>query len=130
MVSDLKARRPSLNETLQMRRQAHDLLDRLQADRAFTEHRLAETGKRDPMRAVTGQTALDRAIASAKDMITHIDGVLTQMGHRERVSNEEELPVLQFPTRRVLKPQVRHPARLNPIPIPVITMPAGAVAAR
>ena len=128
MVSDVKARQPGLNETLQMRRQAQELLDRLMADRDSSERRLAEAGKRDPMRAVTGQTAFDGAIASAKDMLTHIDTLLADMGYVERSTSVTEVPAVQFPARRVLKPQIRHPARLNPIPVPVITRPAGLLA--
>lgn len=125
MVSDVMPRRPGLKETLQMRLQAKDLLDRLMADRESSERRLAESGKRDPMRAVTGQTAFDGAIASAKQMLAHIDTVLAELGHTDGTVLQVDVPAVQFPARRVFKPQVRHPARLNPIPVSVITRPAG-----
>ena len=92
-----------------MRRMARDLLDRLLADRDASEQRLAETGKRDPIRTVTGRTALEGAIISARNMIDHIDDVLAQMGHRDPAT----VPVVQFPSKRVLKPQIRLAGKLT-----------------
>ena len=103
MVKDLKARQPSFNDTIKMRRQAQDLLERLLADRDRIEQRLAETGKRDPIRTVTGHTALDNAIGSAREMLRHIDEVLSQTGPPEPAL----VPASQFRGRRLLKPQVR-----------------------
>ncbi len=63
-------------DAVTLRQQAADLLGRLLADREAAERRLAENGRRDPIRAVTGATALERAIASTRDMIAQMDLLL------------------------------------------------------
>jgi len=58
------------------------MLDRLQETRAQSERRLAETGKADPIKSVTGQSSLDSAIASTKGMIREMDAMLACVGER------------------------------------------------
>jgi hypothetical protein len=81
----------TLQDTIQMRREASDLLSRLLADRERIEARIAETGRRDPLKSVTGRTAMDNAIASAREMIRRMDELLRQM--------EQEIELLEAPSR-------------------------------
>lgn len=79
MVSDLHSLDSStLLQTSQLRTQTIDLLNRLMADREQSERRIAEMGKRDPIKAVTGRTALDAAIASTREMIAAMDRLLIE----------------------------------------------------
>lgn len=48
-------------------------------DRESSEQRLAAAGRRDPLKAVTGATALERAIASTRDMIANMDLLLVEL---------------------------------------------------
>ena len=121
MVSNLKPHRLNVNDTLLMKRQAEELLERLQADRDCIEQRLVETGKRDPIRTVTGQTALDSAIASARQMISHLDQILAEAA----TAVQPAAPLVQFPAKRVLKPQVRIGMRF---PTPAAAAPVSSVA--
>jgi hypothetical protein len=79
MVSENTKTRPNLGETLAIRRQARALLDRLQTERESSERRLAETGKRDPMKFITGRTAMESAIAAAREMVQKMDQLLADM---------------------------------------------------
>lgn len=69
----------SLSEAAVLRRQADQLLQRLQADRESSEQRLAASGKRDPLKTVTGATALERAIVSTRSMIAEMDLLLADL---------------------------------------------------
>jgi hypothetical protein len=64
-----------------LRREAHQLLNRLVASREVTERRLQETGRRDPLRTVTGTTAIERAIACTRNMIADMDVLLAELDH-------------------------------------------------
>lgn len=68
-----------MDQAVELRRQADDLLCRLLATREQTERRLAETGHRDPIKAVTGQSAYDEAIRTTRDMIHRMDDLLGEM---------------------------------------------------
>jgi len=59
-----------------LRRAAGDLLDRLISDCEAAERRLNETGRRDPIRAVTCSSALENAIVATRDMIAQMDLLL------------------------------------------------------
>ena len=63
-------------EASTLRRQANDLLQRLLADRDTSEQRLAISGKRDPLKTVTGSTAIERAIQDTRGMIAEMDLIL------------------------------------------------------
>jgi hypothetical protein len=81
MVSDLKARNSHSNmeQAIIVRQQTSELLNRLVTDRDQIERRIAETGRRDPLKSVTGRTALDNAINSAREMIHRMDLLLAEM---------------------------------------------------
>jgi len=79
MVSDQTAANDRVKAATEARDQAESLLRRLLADRERSEERFAEAGKRDPVTYVTGTSALDRAIASTREMIRHLDQVITEI---------------------------------------------------
>jgi Ni,Fe-hydrogenase III large subunit len=65
-----------LAHVVHVREQAAELLERLTADRARLEAVLAEGGRRDQIKWVTGSSALDNAIASTRQMIESMDRIL------------------------------------------------------
>ncbi len=66
-----------------VRDQADALLDKLIAERTRSEHRLAEAGRTDPLKLVTGRSAIDNAIAATREMIRDVDELLGDgVGHR------------------------------------------------
>lgn len=77
MVIDIDRRR--LIETLRVRNEADGLLQRLLSDRQASEQRLAEAGKRDLIKSVTGASSLERAIQQTREMILNMDDLLAQM---------------------------------------------------
>lgn len=103
MVSNTEPNRMSLNEATQLRKQAGALLDRLIADRELSERRSAETGKRDPMKFITGRTALDGAIASTREMIGQVDSLLATLQSEPR---NQPSPFKNTP-RQVGRPQIK-----------------------
>ncbi len=56
-----------------VRDQADALLDKLIAERVRSERRLAEAGRADPLKLVTGRSAIDNAIAATREMIRDVD---------------------------------------------------------
>jgi len=103
MVSNTEPNRLSLNEATQLRQQAAELLQRLMADRELSERRSAETGKRDPMKFITGRTALDGAIASTREMIGQVDSLLATL-QADRKNHELSFkPALRQPSRPQIK---------------------------
>ena len=62
--------------TLEAREQAEEVLQRLLVDRRLSEQRFEEAGKRDPLKDLTGTSALDRAIQSTRQMIEHLDELI------------------------------------------------------
>jgi hypothetical protein len=79
MVSTQIALRSTQIETVRMRQQAHALLARLLSDREQSEQRQAETGRRDPLKFVTGRSALDNAIATTRELIVRLDELQATM---------------------------------------------------
>ncbi len=79
MPSQPTLTRGALTEAAILRQQADDLLHRLIVDRQSSEQRFAAAGRRDPLKAVTGSTALERAIASAREMIAEMDLLLVEL---------------------------------------------------
>lgn len=69
-------KRASTTDAATLRTQADALLQRLLADRETSEQRLAAAGKRDPLKTVTGSTALERAILATRGMIAEMDLML------------------------------------------------------
>ena len=60
-------------EPIGVRDQADALLDKLIVERTRSERRLAEAGRADPLKLVTGRSAIDNAIAATRDMIRDVD---------------------------------------------------------
>lgn len=58
---------------LGVRDQADALLDKLIDERTRSERRLAEAGRTDPLKLVTGRSAIDNAIAATREMIRDAD---------------------------------------------------------
>ena len=56
-----------------IRQHASTLLDELRAAQAASDQRLADVGRVDPMKSVTGQSALDRAIEETERLIASLD---------------------------------------------------------
>ena len=61
------------------RDEADSLLVRLIIDRQFSEQRYAAAGKSDPIKNLTGTSAMDRAIESTRVMISHMDDLLEDL---------------------------------------------------
>lgn len=73
MIHDLP---PEALAAARFRGHAADLLGRLQVERAHSEARLAEWGRPDSIKLVTGRSAIDNAIGATRKMIADIDGML------------------------------------------------------
>ena len=65
-------------ESFAVRDQADALLVKLIKDRAMCEKRLAEKGQTDPIKIVTGQSAIDKAIAETRAVIRNVDELQSQ----------------------------------------------------
>ena len=66
----------ALIETERMRELASAVLDCLLVGRVESEIRLAETGRRDPIKTVTGSSAMDNAVVTTRDIIKRMDAML------------------------------------------------------
>lgn len=75
-------------ESFAVRDQADALLLKLIKDRAMCEQRLAEKGQADPIKVVTGQSAIDKAIAETRAVIRNVD----------KLQNQSQEPVPQITT--------------------------------
>lgn len=65
-------------ESFEVRDQADALLAKLIKDRAMCEQRLAEKGQADPIKVVTGRSAIDKAIAETRAVIRNVDKLQSQ----------------------------------------------------
>jgi hypothetical protein len=70
-----------IKDTVEVRTRAEELLRSLQAAKAESELHLAQSGQRDHLRALTGKSSLDNAIASTKRMIETLTRHLEQFNH-------------------------------------------------
>jgi len=70
------------DEALATLREACRLLELLREDRARIEERLAATRRLDPVRVVTGRSALDRACAETEELIRQVDDYLSETAER------------------------------------------------
>ncbi len=61
-----------------MRGQASELLDGLLLERDRAERRLAESGRQDLIKFITGHSSIDNAISATRKMIEDIDGWLAE----------------------------------------------------
>jgi len=69
-----------LVEASDARTRADRLLRSLLEESALLESRLADSGRLDPIRAVSGQSAMDRAIASTRSILGAMDRLLHRQG--------------------------------------------------
>lgn len=79
MAIELRWQQQHAFEAEVVRRQAGALLDRLVSSREATEQHSAETGRPDPMKQVTGSTALDGAISMTRKIVLDTDELLREM---------------------------------------------------
>ena len=84
MVGESMVREPTMNDdeatlAVQVRAEADVLLGRLLKERARSEARCRQTGRNDPIKALTGTSALDRAIATTGRMLEHLDVLLGEI---------------------------------------------------
>ncbi|MEM7229536.1 MAG: hypothetical protein AAF432_12065 [Planctomycetota bacterium] len=61
-----------------LRRDLAASIDRLRRQHQTCEQQLHELGRCDAIRAVTGRSAIERAIASGEQMLDHVDRMLDQ----------------------------------------------------
>jgi hypothetical protein len=78
-VNERSAPDQRIHVATQTREEADVLLARLLSDRRLSEQRYAAAGKSDPMKRLTGASALDRAIVSTRQMITHMDDLVREL---------------------------------------------------
>lgn len=90
----MSERQRILVETIAARDRAEALLEGLVDARSKTERHLAELGKPDAMRSVTGRSAMDNAIASTQRMVESLERALQQL---KRGLSEEDLAELHAP---------------------------------
>jgi hypothetical protein len=114
-VNDAQFESLSLIEAAAVRAQTADLLVRLIAERHMSERRMAEIGKRDAMKAVTGRTALDKAIESTREMIGRMDVILAK-SHADVTM--EPAPVIAVRSR--MRPAAAK-TRFNAIPVAAVS---------
>jgi len=80
MIHDDQITAPAdIAATIRARQEADLLLLRLLSDREGSEQRFAEAGKNDPVKNVTGVSALDRAIARTRDMIRRLNQRISRL---------------------------------------------------
>lgn len=78
MVRDTITTNTILIETKLMRRRADELLQRLEINRSTIEQRIGDSGRYDPMKFITGKSAMDNAISTTHMLITHMDKLLQE----------------------------------------------------
>ena len=100
MVIDNNSKSLSVEEARKLRHDASELLNRLIVDREQSERRFAESGKRDPMKFITGRTALDSAIASTRDLIDQMDRLLVKLNGELDETDAATKPIAGWPSIR------------------------------
>jgi len=78
MVSDTNTTHSIEIETKLMREQAGLVLEHLLERQTFIERRIEQSGRDDPIKAVTGHSAFDSAITSARRLIGRMDDLLDE----------------------------------------------------
>ncbi len=68
-----------LRDSVDARRRAEELLKGLIAAKTQTEAYLSEIGREDPVKKLTGKSAMDNAIASTRRMIETLDRAMDQV---------------------------------------------------
>ena len=102
----------SFSEATQLRNEVTQLLTRLLANREQSEKRMSESGKRDPMKFITGKTSLESAIASAREMIDELDALASGLQARPAT----ELPAAARTHRSPVRSKVAARAMLTAAP--------------
>ena len=78
MVSDTITTNTVMVETKLIRRRASELLQRLKINRNTIEQRIGDSGRHDPLKFITGKSAMDNAISTTHTLITHMDKLLQE----------------------------------------------------
>ncbi len=78
MVSDTITTSTIQIATKLMRRRADEFLQRLKINRNTIEQRIGDSGRHDPMKFITGKSAMDNAISTTHMLITHMDKLLLE----------------------------------------------------
>lgn len=94
-----------LATTLEAREQAEEVLQRLLVDRRLSEQRFDEAGKKDPLKDLTGTSALERAIDATRQMMKHLDELIAGLeaalpASRETARSGAGAPVVLEPSPR------------------------------
>jgi uncharacterized alpha-E superfamily protein len=76
-----------LRESVDARRRAEELLKGLLAAKSQTEAYLNQIGRQDPVKQLTGKSAIDNAIASTRRMIDTLDRAVEQV--RRELSEDD-----------------------------------------
>ena len=85
---------PCDDESNGVREQADALLRRLIAERTRSERRMAEAGRNDPMKVVTGRSAIENAITATREVIRDVDELLVhEVVQRNGTSTQPTEPV-------------------------------------
>ncbi len=66
-------------ETARIRGQASDIFHRLVVERDRSEQRLARAGAADPIKLITGRSAIENAIAATREMMRRMDRLLAEL---------------------------------------------------
>ena len=72
----------SLPDTVRVHAEAQALLSLLVLERNRSERRWAEAGQPDPMKFITGRSALDNAVERTREMVRRVEALLTQRNWR------------------------------------------------
>jgi hypothetical protein len=115
MVKHAHSQFLSFDQAIQMRRQAGNLLDRLIVDRDLSEQRHAESGKRDPLKSVTGRSAMDNAITATRDLVGRLDELIAQMS--------DGVPQIQVAARIAPRTANRNTSRSHVRQTPAVLVP-------
>jgi len=79
-MSDPQLTQQTVDLAVETRTQAGLLLRKLQIDRARSEKRCSEFGLRDPVKDLTGLSAIERAIVETKEAVTRMDELINDLG--------------------------------------------------
>jgi hypothetical protein len=88
----MSERQRILQETNVVRDKAEALLRGLMDAKSTSEKHLAAVHERDRMKALTGRSSMDNAIASTRRMIDSLDRTLSQL---KRDLSDEDLALMQ-----------------------------------
>ncbi|MCP3905483.1 MAG: hypothetical protein GY715_17800 [Planctomycetes bacterium] len=99
----------------QARGEADHVLSRLIDSRLATERRLRDTGRPDPLKVLTGSSALDRAIATTREIIRRMDDLLGELRDESPAPENSREPaaladfIKEAPSQPLLTPVTTSP---------------------